>query len=73
MTTRKIVVTVDGGSAEDFARIANDVWARLSDPDEGMTIGVALENAPPWNVLNEDFERRYASAPEWGAHPKRGR
>jgi hypothetical protein len=57
---RRIVIEIDGATDKVYARLAHDVWARLSDPPRGESIEVLADDDA--NQLNGDFDRRYRAA-----------
>lgn len=65
MATAKIVIKVDGASRAAIARLANDVWARLSDPTHGADISVSVEGDVTSGRLNRDYEARYGAPGDW--------
>ena len=60
---RRIVIEIDGATDKVYARLANDVWARLSDPPRGVSIDVLADDDV--DQLSGDFDRRYRAADPW--------
>jgi hypothetical protein len=62
---RTIVVYVGGATDDQYVTMANDVWARLSDPPEGVTISVQPDDAALQRRLNKDYDERYRNVERW--------
>jgi len=60
----RITIEVGNASSDLIAQIANDVWARLSDPAQGETIDVSVRGTSTVH-LNRDWQARYKGAPDW--------
>ena len=65
MAKGKIIIHVDGASQATLARMANDVWARLSDPTHGVSLTVCVEGDVTVKRLDRDYEDRYRGAGDW--------
>jgi hypothetical protein len=68
MATRRVVIEIIGASDRVYARLANDIWARLSDPPRGVEIHVLASEDGPLDLLNDDYDRRYRSVDRWEDH-----
>jgi hypothetical protein len=65
MATRRIAIQISGASDRVFARLVNDVWARLSDPPGGVEIQVVVDDVASFDLLNDDYDSRYREADRW--------
>jgi hypothetical protein len=68
MAKRTITIIVDGATDAQYATLANDVWARLSDPPSKVGIAVQIDGSVSLLRLNNDFARRYGGT--WSSSPQ---